>query len=112
MWQVHADFTKSSEREKTMITPKMKRKIKHELGAEKPTVWIGKHGVSQEILAEIDGQLEMTEIVKIRILKTAMEGNDARAVADKTAQQTKSLLVEVRGHTFMLYRKKKKKTSR
>jgi len=94
-----------------MITPKMKRRIKHELSAEKPVIWIGKHGVSQEILAEINGQLERTEIVKIKILKTAIEGNDARAVADETAQQTKSLLVEVRGHTFILYRKKNKSTS-
>jgi RNA-binding protein len=108
---VHANFTRSWEREKTMMTPKMKRRIKHELSAEKPTIWIGKHGVSQEILAEIDGQLERSEIVKIKILKTAVEGIDARVVADKTAQQTKSSLVEVRGHTFILYRKRNKKTS-
>lgn len=94
-----------------MITPKMKRRIKHDLSAEKPVICIGKHGVSQEILAEIDGQLERTEIVKIKILKTAMEGHDARVVADETAQQTSSLLVEVRGHTFILYRKKNKRTS-
>jgi len=94
-----------------MITPKMKRKIKHDLSAEKPVICIGKHGVSQEILTEIDGQLERTEIVKIKILKTAMEGHDARAFAEETAQQTRSLLVEVRGHTFILYRKKNKRTS-
>ena len=94
-----------------MTTPEMKRRIKHESSAEKPVIWIGKHGVSQEIVAEIDGQLERTEIVKIKILKTALEGSDAKAVADETARQTKALLVEVRGHTFILYRKKSKRAS-
>ncbi|MFQ6068241.1 MAG: YhbY family RNA-binding protein [Candidatus Bathyarchaeia archaeon] len=91
-----------------MITPKMKRRIKRELSAERPTVWIGKNGISQEVLAEIDGQLERTEMVKVKILKTALGENNAKAIANRTAQQTESVLVEVRGHTFMLYRKRKK----
>jgi RNA-binding protein len=92
-----------------MMTPKMKRRIKHRLSDEKPTVWIGKHGVSQEVLTEIDHQLERTKMAKIRILKAALGEDDAGAIADKTAQRTESTLVEVRGHTFMLYRKKRKK---
>lgn len=91
-----------------MITPKMKRRIKHKLSAEKPAVWIGKNGISQEVLAEIDCQLDRTEMVKVKILKTALEENSAKAIATKIAQQTESTLVEVRGHTFLLYRKKKK----
>ena len=90
-----------------MITPKMRRRIKRELSAEGPTVWIGKNGFSQEVLVEVDGQLERTEMVKVRILKAALEENNAKAIADEIAQQTESVLVEVRGHTFMLYRKKK-----
>ncbi len=92
-----------------MITPKMKRRIKHELSAEKPTVWVGKKGFSQEVSAEIDRQLERTEMVKVKILKTAMQEDDAKTIANHFAHQTDSVLVEVRGHTFMLYRKKKKK---
>jgi len=91
-----------------MITPKMRRRIKHELSAERPAVWIGKNGISQEVLVEVDRQLEKTEMVKVRILKVALEENNAKAIADEIAQQTESVLVEVRGHTFMLYRKKKK----
>jgi RNA-binding protein len=87
----------------------MKRQIKHELSAEKPTVWIGKNGISKEVLAEIDRQLEQTEMVKVKILKTALGKDKAKAMANKIAQQTDSILVEVRGHTFILYRKKKKR---
>ena len=91
-----------------MITPKMKRRIKHELNAEKPTVLVGKHGVSQEVLAEIDGRLEKAEMVKAKILKSALGEDNAKTVAKKIALQTESTLVEVRGHTLILYRKKKK----
>ena len=87
----------------------MKRRIKREFGDKKPVVYIGKNGISHEVLGEIDGQLERTEIVKARILKNALAENNAKNIAAKIAQQTESVLVEVRGHTFMLYRKKKKK---
>ncbi len=92
-----------------MITPRMKRRIKRALSAERPTVWIGKNGISEEILAEIDSQLERTEMVKSKILKTALGETRAKAIAAEIAQKTESALVEVRGHTFILYRKKKKK---
>jgi len=92
-----------------MITPRIKRRIKHKLSDEKPTVWIGKNGVSQEVLAEIDAHLERTEMVKAKTLKTALEEENTKTIANNIAQQTSSILVEVRGHTFMLYRKKKKK---
>ena len=91
-----------------MITSSMKRRIKRELSAERPTIWIGKNGMSKEILAEIDSQLERTEMVKAKILKTALGETKAKAIAAEIAQKTDSLLVEVRGHTFILYRKKKK----
>jgi RNA-binding protein len=92
-----------------MITPRMKRRIKRALSAERPTVWIGKNGISEEVLAELDSQLERTEVVKAKILKTALGETRAKAIAAEIAQKTDSTLVEVRGHTFILYRKKKKK---
>lgn len=93
-----------------MTTSKVKRRIKHKLSAQKPTVMVGKHGVSQKVLAEIDGRLERAKMVKVKILKTALREDDAKIVANKVAEQTDSALVEVRGHTFMLYRKKKRET--
>jgi RNA-binding protein len=91
-----------------MLTPHMKRRIKHAMSAKRPSVWIGKHGISTEALTEINHQLERTEIVKVRILKPALEGNIAKMIAEETAQYTQSTIVEVRGHTFILFREKKK----
>ena len=92
-----------------MITAKIKRRIKHKLANEKPTIWIGKEGTTAQIISEIDKQLEMREMGKIRILKTALKNEKAENLALKIADQTGAILVEVRGHTFMLYRHRKHK---
>jgi RNA-binding protein YhbY len=42
------------------------------------------------------------------MLKTALKSGEAKQVAMQTAEQTASSLVEVRGHTFMLYKRRKK----
>lgn len=90
------------------LTVGKKRYIKRRLSREKPTVWIGKIGVSQELLKEIKKQLEKREMVKIKILKTALEKDEAKGIASNISEQIEASLVEVRGHTFMLYRHHKK----
>jgi RNA-binding protein len=86
------------------IATKKRRRIKRKLCSEKPTVWIGKNGVTQENLKEIQTQLEREEAVKVRILQSALTNNETKHVASEIAEQTRAVLVEVRGHTFMLYK--------
>ncbi len=90
------------------LTAKMKRRIKRRLSDEKPTIWIGKGGTSQELLKEIEKQLEKKEMVKVKILKSALERNETKQIASRIAGQVEASLVEVRGHTFMLYKRRKK----
>ena len=92
-----------------MITPKMKRRIKRELSAEKPTVWIGKEGATLQIVNEISKQLDKKETVKAKILRSSLKDEEAKNVASKIAQQTNSSLIEVRGHTFLLYKRREKR---
>jgi len=86
----------------------MKRRIKCRLNGEKPTIWIGKSGVSQELLNEIEKQLDKKEMVKIKILKSALKENETKQLASRIAEQTEASLVDVRGHTLMLYKRRKK----
>lgn len=65
---------------------------------------IGKNQVSKEILKEIEKQLEQKEVVKIKILKSALQDNKAKEIASKIAEDTEATLVEVRGHTLILYK--------
>jgi len=88
------------------LTARMKRRIKRRLSGEKPTIRIGKNKVSQELLKEIEKQLEKKEMVKIKILQSALDGDEAKETASRIAEQTGASLVEVRGHTFMLYKRK------
>jgi len=92
-----------------MITPRMKRRLKQELSAEKPTVWVGKEGSTPQIINEFSRQLEQHEVVKAKILQTALKDTETKEIAAKIANQTDSTLIEVRGHTFILYRKRKRK---
>jgi len=92
-----------------MITPRMKRRIKSELSTEKPTIWIGKEGASPPILNEISRQLEKREMVKVKVLKSALKEEETREIASRIAQKTESTLIDVRGHTIILYKIRKKR---
>lgn len=92
------------------ITTKMKRHVRHELKEEKPTIWVGKEGLTPQVLEEIEKQLQKTKMVKIRILPSALEKETAKAIGTKTAEQTDSALVEVRGHVFIIYRRRRKQS--
>jgi RNA-binding protein len=86
----------------------MKRHVRHELKDEKPTIWIGKDGLTPQLSNEIENQLEKKKMLKIKILKSALQQDTAQTIASKAAEQTGASLVEVRGHVFILYRRYKK----
>ena len=90
------------------IKSKMKRHVRHVLKEENPTIHVGKEGLTPQCAGEIDKQLEQNKQVKVKILKSALQTETAKAIATKAAEQTSSSLVEVRGHVFILYRKRKK----
>ena len=86
----------------------MKRHVKHVLKEEKPTIHVGKEGLTPQSAAEIDKQLEQNRQVKVKILKSALQTENAKVIATRAAEQTDAALVEVRGHVFILYRRRKK----
>jgi RNA-binding protein len=90
-----------------MLSTGMRHRFKREMGSEKATIWIGKNGVDQKIICEINNQLDKKKIVKIKILQTALENEKVENIVSKAERETASTLIEVRGHTFALYRRKK-----
>jgi len=86
----------------------MKRHVRHVLKDEKPTIWVGKDGLTLEVSGEMEKQLTKNKMVKVRILPTALQTETANAIASRAAEQSGSSLVEVRGHVFILYRRHKK----
>jgi RNA-binding protein len=86
--------------------------MKRELSSEKPTIWVGKEGASPQTLNEISRQLERRRMVKVKILGCALRDERAIDIASKTAQQTESALIDVRGHTFTLHKPRKKRSKK
>ena len=92
----------------TSLSAGMKRRIKRRLGDEKPTVWIGKKSVSDELLGEIEKQIDRREMIKVRILRSALERGETTVIASGIAEKVEASLVDVKGHTFILFRRRRK----
>lgn len=90
------------------ITTRMKRHVRHVLKDENPTIWIGKDGLTAQSISEIEKQLQKNKMVKVRILPAALkELTTAEEIAKKAANAVEAALVEVRGHVFILFRKRR-----
>jgi len=90
------------------MAARFKRRIKREMGAEKTSIWIGKGGATTQIMDEVSRQLDQREMVKIKALKSALRDEEAKTMAEKIAQGTEATLIDVRGHTFVLYKRRKR----
>ncbi len=92
------------------ITTRMKRHVRHKLKDEKPTIWIGKDGLTTQISVEIEKQLNKNRMLKVKILRSALQQETAKSIATKAAEDAEAALVEVRGHVFILYRRRRRQT--
>ena len=67
-----------------------------------PTVYIGKAGVTDNVIKEIDQCLEARELVKIKLQEGA--DLDAKTVANELAPGLRAEFVQAIGRKFTLYR--------
>ena len=88
-------------------TPGKRRFVKRVLDNARPTIWVGKDGPSEDLVKEIERQLSKNEMVKVKILKSAIVERQVKEIVVRIVEKTGSFLVEVRGHTFMLYKRRK-----
>lgn len=73
----------------------------------KAMLQVGGKGISEALLAEVDGALEHHELIKVKVAADDREQRDAM-IADLVAR-TDSALVQRIGHTAVLYRPAKGK---
>ena len=88
-----------------MITSKQRsylRSLAHNID---PTVYIGKAGVTENVIKEIDQCLEARELVKIKLQEGAEL--DAKTVANELASGLRAEFVQAIGRKFTLYRESK-----
>lgn len=89
------------------INPKQKLRLKREMTEEKPMVWIGKNGITRGIIDNVSRKLEKDKIVKIKILRSGLQSGSCEELAEEISRLTESTLIETRGHTIILFKKKK-----
>ena len=88
------------------MSQKKMKELKSRSVEKKPTVWIGKGGVTDALLGQIRRQLDANEMVKVRVHRTSLEGTEVAKLAGKIAEGTASEVVDVRGRTFTIYKRK------
>ena len=67
---------------------------------------IGKNGISDNLIKQIDDALEARELIKLNVLDTSPD--EAINIANSLAHNTNSELVQIVGNKITLFRQKKK----
>lgn len=74
----------------------------------KPTVRIGKKGVTEALIKEISKHLDTRRRVKIKILRSALLESTVEDIARRISSETGSRIIQIIGHTFTLYKPKRR----
>lgn len=89
-----------------MLRGKQKRYLRSQAHHMQPIFQIGKHGVTEEFIQQIDDALEKRELFKINLLQNTDEFADE--AAEVIAQATGAEVVQIIGRVIVLYRASKK----
>lgn len=90
-----------------MITSKQRAYLRGLGNTLEPIFLIGKGGVTDNMIADIDAALEARELIKLKVLNNSLE--DPREAAQNIAGQLDADIVQVIGGKFILYRPSKEK---
>lgn len=90
-----------------MLTGKQKRFLRAKAHHLSPIFQVGKGGVNENMVKQIEEALEKRELIKVSILQNCDE--DRYEVAEALSQQANAELVQVIGHVIVLYKESKEK---
>ena len=80
------------------------RRIVERSGTMKPTVWIGKNGVTKTLIEQVVAQLKANKIVKLKVQRPMAESESIQDIVNKILKASNSSLVNIRGRTFTIYK--------
>ncbi|MBQ7739707.1 MAG: ribosome assembly RNA-binding protein YhbY [Eubacterium sp.] len=85
------------------MTSKERAKLRAQANPLEPIIQIGKEGISDNLLTQIDDTLDTRELIKIRVhLETAPEA--PKDLAYKIAESLEAEVIQVIGGVIVLYR--------
>ncbi len=89
-----------------MLTGKQRSFLKAIAHNEKPITQIGKGGITENFIEQLDLALEARELVKVSLLETSLL--DAKETANQLAGELRAEFVQAIGNRFVLYRQSRK----
>lgn len=90
-----------------MLTSKMRAELRGQANELETTLMVGKEGVTAAVIEEANTQLTARELVKGKVLETALM--TAREASDAICQATGADGVQTVGSKFVIYRKSEQK---
>lgn len=94
-----------------MLTPRQRQFLKAQAHPLKPVLHIGKAGVTDSMLAELDQTLDALELMKIKLNQNTFE--DEASVVEVLVRRVEGLQhVWTIGHTLLVFRPSRTKPTR
>lgn len=90
-----------------MLTSKQRAKLKSIANTTETILQIGKGGMGDQLITQVDDALEARELIKLHVLETAPES--AKELAEQLSDATRSEVVQIIGRRIVLYRRNAKK---
>jgi RNA-binding protein len=85
-----------------MLTGKQKRFLRSQANQLKPIFQVGKTGVNDNMIVQINEALEKRELLKVSILQNCQE--DKETVANELSEGTGAEIVQIIGNNIVLYK--------
>lgn len=86
-----------------MITAKQRSYLKGLANKKKPLAQLGKDGITEAFITQMDALLESHELVKVNVLDASLMGS--KDAGNKVAKRTKAEFVQAIGNKFVVYRR-------
>ena len=88
------------------MTSKQRAYLRGLANTLQPIFQIGKSGISDNLIKQLDDALEARELIKISVLETAPD--NVKDLGENIAKATNSICVQTIGNKITLYRARKK----
>jgi RNA-binding protein len=70
-----------------------------------PATHIGKNGITDSLIEEINRQLKDNKLIKVKVLKSALDTIPREEIARQLAAKTGAELIELKGNTVVLFKR-------
>ena len=90
-----------------MLTSKQRAQLRALANPIETILQVGKSGVGEQLIKQVDDALTARELINLRVLETAP--GSVREIAEELAQATNADVVQTIGTRFVLYRRNNKK---